>query len=71
MIKACLLFPGRLGEYSCNELNCLLWIPEPLKPDYFFFSFVTPRIVAEGTDACFIKALGLMPTICLNCLEKW
>ncbi len=29
-----------------------------------------PRIVAEGSDACFMKALGLMPTICLNCLEK-
>ena len=38
---------------------------------YFFFSLGrTPRMVADGTDACFMKALGLMPTMCLNCLEK-
>ena len=41
---------------------------------YFFaarFFGATPRIVALGTEACFIKALGEIPTICLNCFEKW
>ena len=40
---------------------------------FFVFDFLgaTPRMVAAGTDACFMKALGLMPTMCLNCLEKW
>ena len=37
----------------------------------FAFRGATPRIVAAGTDACFMKALGLMPTMCLNYLEKW
>ena len=30
-----------------------------------------PRIVASGLAACFMKAEGLMPTMFLNCLEKW
>ena len=43
-----------------------------MAPDhYFFFSLgFTPRMVADGTEACFMKALGLIPTMCLNCLEK-
>ena len=30
-----------------------------------------PRMVASGLAACFMKAEGLMPTMFLNCLEKW
>lgn len=30
-----------------------------------------PRRVASGLAACFMKAEGLMPTMFLNCLEKW
>ncbi len=30
-----------------------------------------PRMVASGLAACFMNAEGLMPTMFLNCLEKW
>ncbi len=32
--------------------------------------FLLPRMVASGLVACFMNALGLMPTMFLNCLEK-
>jgi len=35
----------------------------------YFLLFL--RMVASGLAACFIKAEGLMPTMFLNCLEKW
>lgn len=44
---------------------------ERIKVVYFFFFGATPRIVALGTEACFMKADGLIPTMCLNCFEKW
>ena len=37
--------------------------------DYLFL--LLPRMVASGLAACFMKAEGLMPTMFLNCLEKW
>ncbi len=37
---------------------------------YLFFSPVF-LMVASGFAACFMKAEGLMPTMFLNCLEKW
>ena len=63
------------GLNERNGLNREVWDKTPipcLEEGYFFFTFgVTPRMVALGTEACFIKALGLIPTMCLNCLEKW
>ena len=59
----------RISQIILNSEFLILSLPERL---YFFFTFgVTPRMVALGTEACFMKALGLMPTMCLNCLEKW
>ena len=37
--------------------------------NYLFL--LLPRMVASGLAACFMKAEGLMPTMFLNCLEKW
>ena len=40
------------------------------EPSVIAYNKRTERVVAVGTEACFIKALGLMPTMCMNCLEK-
>ena len=40
-----------------------------LRVVYLFL--LLPRMVASGLAACFMKAEGLMPTMFLNCLEKW
>ena len=61
-----------LKVYRIMHYSLFIIHSKTKKKSYFFFVFaVTPRIVADGTDACFMKALGLMPTMCLNCLEKW
>ena len=40
------------------------------RPGYYLF-LLLPRMVASGLAACFMNAEGLMPTMFLNCLEKW
>ena len=40
------------------------------RPVYHLF-LLLPRMVASGLAACFMNAEGLMPTMFLNCLEKW
>ena len=44
--------------------------PQALAIPYCLF-LLLPRMVASGLAACFINAEGLMPTMFLNCLEKW
>ena len=54
----------RISQIILNSEFLILNLPER---HYFFFTFgVTPRMVALGTEACVRKALGLMPTQCLN-----
>ena len=42
-----------------------------LHGDHFLRCTGVRRMVASGWAACFMNAEGLMPTMFLNCLEKW
>ena len=63
----------RVGGVTGLAENChTIKTGRAFRHDLIYHLFLLlPRMVASGLAACFMKAEGLMPTMFLNCLEKW
>lgn len=68
--KAARIPCGKCGGYV-EEKRRLPGLSPDSRLTVYFSTLLLPRMVASGLAACFMNADGLMPTMFLNCLEKW